>query len=481
MAQAKATKDCVLCFDFGAGSGRLLAVLLENGRVSCQELHRFANEPRSNGDLFWQSNYWLSQMREGLKRAFCHSEWNILSIGVDTWGVDMAYFDDEGRLLQEPYCYRSARTLPWIDEVHSKVPLAELYAIGGNGYFPFNSIYQLYCDIHKNVQAGKRLASFLFTPDFLLHLLADKRGGQHGKKGTAEYCIASTSGLCSAQKRDWDWPLIEKLGLPKSIFPTIVEAPYFAGELDASLLPSGLSDGSSMGTSVPLVKVASHDSAAAAASIELGERACFLICGTWFILGLEAPSPFLNEAAFAANIVHEGGALGLHRVQKLFCGFWLLQQLLKEWNGHAEKALLVYADLGRLAGQSALTELPEFDADAASLVLPDSMEQALFALLGRAYQRADLLRIVYHNMLLACKRHLATLRRVSGRAIDTICAVGGGVRDSYFMSQLEQLDGVTVRMGAVEASALGNAGLQFLAHRRVASLEEYKKLLASSL
>ena len=454
---AKAAKDCVLCFDFGAGSARLLAVLLENGQILCQELHRFANEPQrdSSGELFWQSSYWLLEMRKGLARAFCHSEWNILSIGVDTWGVDMAYFDKAGRLLQEPYCYRSSRTLPWIDEIHAKVPLAELYAIGGNGYFPFNSIYQLYCDIHKNAQIGSRLASFLFMPDFLLHLL----GAHQGKKGTAEYCIASTSGLCSAQQRDWNWPLIEKLGLPKGIFPQIVEAPYFAGELDAAFGPP-----------VPLVKVASHDSAAAAASIALGERSCFLICGTWFILGVEAPSPFLNEAAFAANIVHEGAALGLHRVQKLFCGFWLLQQLLKEWNGRTEKppGQLAYADLGRLAGQSVLVKLPELDVDAASLVLPDSMEQALFALLGRSYQRADLLRIVYHNMLLACKRHLDTLRRISGRAIDTICAVGGGVRDSYFIGQLKQLEGVTVRIGAVEASALGNAGLQFLAHKRVA-------------
>ncbi len=457
-------RETVLCFDFGAGSGRLMAVTLERGQslpgqqkyITCEEVHRFPNEAVHDTELCWQPQLWLKEMATGLKRAFVRAKeqhWQVLSIGVDTWGADMAYFGADGQLLRAPYCYRSERSTSSIEALHAKVSLAELYAAGGNAYFPFNSIYQLYHDIPLNPQ----IHSFLFTPDFLLYLL----GGEQARR-TAEYCIASTSGLCDAQRRNWDWDLIDKVGLPRQIFPAIVEAPCLAGTLAESFGPP-----------VPLLKVASHDTAAAAASIELGADSCFLICGTWFIMGLVEPQPRLGSTAREQGIGNEGAALGGHRVQKTFCGFWLLQRLCKEWS-------LDYPELAELTMQSTLQKPAEFDVENESLLLPASMEAALRQLLGKSCSRGELLRIVYRSMALACARHLSSLEQLSGKRLTTIHAVGGGCCDGHFMRELQQVCARRIELGAVEASVLGNAALQFLHHQKVADLSEYRSILRQS-
>lgn len=458
-------QDCVLCFDLGTGSGRLFAVVLSGSDLGLREIHRFSNEAKLNdeGELCWQQEHWLQEMRVGLEKAveLAASEgWQILSVGIDTWGVDVSYLGADGRLLHAPYSYRSERHLSSVGEVHAQTPLAELYASGGNAYFPFNTIYQLYHDVHHQPKLGKQIHSFLFTPDYL----AAKLGGGLSSQGTAEYCIASTSGLCDAAKRDWNWQLIERLGLPREIFPKIVESPYLAGTVAIEGLPA-----------IPIIKVASHDTASA--SVCVPEGSCFLVCGTWCIIGVRAREPELSSEACQAGLVNEGAALGEHRVQKLFCGFWLLQQLRKEWAEAGQE--LSHDDIAALARQHSFTrnERPSFDVSDPSLKLPNSMEEAVSNLLGKNYARPELLHIVYHSMALACADQLRSLQEVTGLAISSLYVLGGGSKDEYFTAELQRLCGCEVQFGPSEASVMGNAALQFLLHQKISNLEEFRNLL----
>src|SRR3712207_8217279 len=53
------------------------------------------------------------------------------SIGVDSWGVDYALLDEQGRVLGLPFHYRDARTAGMIDRALDRVPGDELYAVTG--------------------------------------------------------------------------------------------------------------------------------------------------------------------------------------------------------------------------------------------------------------------------------------------------------------------------------------------------------------
>ncbi|MFV1134989.1 rhamnulokinase, partial [Klebsiella pneumoniae] len=75
------------------------------------------------------------------------------------------------------------------------------------------------------------------------------------------------------------------------------------------------------GNEIPVVAVASHDTASAVIASPLnGSRAAYLSSGTWSLMGFESQTPFTNDTALAANITNEGGAEGRYRVLKNIMG-----------------------------------------------------------------------------------------------------------------------------------------------------------------
>ncbi|MGP4880636.1 rhamnulokinase, partial [Klebsiella pneumoniae] len=80
------------------------------------------------------------------------------------------------------------------------------------------------------------------------------------------------------------------------------------------------------GNRIPVVAVASHDTASAVIASPLADRhAAYLSSGTWSLMGFESLTPYTCDAALQANITNEGGAEGRYRVLKNIMGLWLLQ------------------------------------------------------------------------------------------------------------------------------------------------------------
>src|SRR4051794_21168412 len=95
-----------LAFDLGAESGRAVTATLDRGKLSIEELHRFANEPvRAGRTMHWDVLRLWYEMRSALAKAP-----EVEGIGVDTWGVDFGLLDEAGALLQNPVHYRDPRT-----------------------------------------------------------------------------------------------------------------------------------------------------------------------------------------------------------------------------------------------------------------------------------------------------------------------------------------------------------------------------------
>ena len=92
------------------------------------------------------------------------------------------------------------------------------------------------------------------------------------------------------------------------------------------------------GRSIPVIAVGSHDTASAVAGIPLeSEKAVYLICGTWSLLGIESKNPIINEASLKQNFTNEGGVEGTIRFLKNINGLWILQQLKKAWCERVEE------------------------------------------------------------------------------------------------------------------------------------------------
>lgn len=160
-----------LAADFGAGSGRVIAGSLRHNRLELKEIHRFANCRVQLGEhTYWDFPMLYSQMLEGLRKAAAIYR-DIVSIGIDTWGVDFGLVDHNGALLGLPVCYRDNSTDPFPALLQGMMPSRTLYEESGLQPLAINSVYRL-MDMQQEqdpkLPAAKHL---LFMPDLLSYFL----------------------------------------------------------------------------------------------------------------------------------------------------------------------------------------------------------------------------------------------------------------------------------------------------------------------
>ena len=147
-----------LAIDIGASSGRHIVGWMENGVLRTEEVYRFPNSVRRvDGHLEWDIDSLFINVKQGIREAFAKFP-EIESLSIDTWAVDYVLLKD-GQPLSPVYAYRDSRTQAVLDEVHSILPFAQLYARTGIQFQPFNSIYQLYAD--KKTDGWRRPRIFL--------------------------------------------------------------------------------------------------------------------------------------------------------------------------------------------------------------------------------------------------------------------------------------------------------------------------------
>src|SRR5574341_1765601 len=100
-----------LAIDLGAESGRLILGSLQENRLQLQEVHRFENRPVRVGDsLYWDVLRLWTEIQQGLALASRQAGESLVSLGVDTWGVDFGLLAADDELLSNPVHYRDRRT-----------------------------------------------------------------------------------------------------------------------------------------------------------------------------------------------------------------------------------------------------------------------------------------------------------------------------------------------------------------------------------
>src|SRR6187455_1029191 len=128
-----------LACDLGAESGRLISGTLEDGRLSLQELHRFANTPvREAGSLRWNIPNLILELKEGLRKA-ARTGLPFESISTDSWGVDYILFNDAGEIQEPVFHYRDQRSKRGVEQAFARVQWPEIFSESGIQFMPINT------------------------------------------------------------------------------------------------------------------------------------------------------------------------------------------------------------------------------------------------------------------------------------------------------------------------------------------------------
>ena len=457
-----------LAVDIGASSGRHILGHVEQGRIVLEEVYRFENGPKKRGGrLCWDFDALAREVVNGLKA--CAKLGKVpATLGVDTWGVDFALVDREGRVLGDTVAYRDSRTQGMDALVEELIPAQELYRRTGIQKQSFNTIYQLMAEKRQSPELLEQAHRLLLVPDYLHYILTGVMSN--------EYTEASTSGLVSAAAKDWDRELLRLLGFPQKLFGTLSLPGTALGGLRPALREE-------LGFDCQVILPASHDTGSAFLAVPAGEGdSVTLSSGTWSLLGVELEQPVTTPESRAANFTNEGGYQYRYRYLKNIMGLWMIQNLRREMAENGQ--LPGFGELSRLAREAA--DFPgRVDVDDPSFLAPESMSAAVRAYCERTGQpvpqsRGELLSCVYHSLAQCYAQSVRQLERLTGRSFQAVHIVGGGSQDAYLNQLTASATGLPVYAGPTEGTALGNLLVQMIAQGEFASLQEARDAIRAS-
>ncbi len=460
-----------VAFDLGATSGRTILGSLSDNKLTLEEVTRFPNQMlQLNGHCYWNIFSLYENLKKGLAEI-AKKRIPVTSVGIDTWGVDVACLASDGSVIGLPFAYRDPQTIGKKEEYFQKVmPAKELYRKTGIQHLDLNTIFQLYAMKQENNFALNHAAHLLFMPDALSYLLT-------GNKVT-EYTIASTSQLLNPMTRDFDENILHTLGLQKSMFGNIVEPGATVGMLSKDLCDELQIE------PIPVIAVAGHDTASAVAAIPASNKNfAYLSSGTWSLMGIETDGPIVNEKTEASNITNEGGVDGTIRLLKNITGMWIVEQCLKKW--HREGIDYSYPQMVELA-QAARPFVCFINPDNPIFTNPHDMPKAICDYCAQTGQECpqthgEFIRTIFESLALKYREVLDMFRGLSDSPIEKLHIIGGGSRNKLMNQFTSNAVCLPVAAGPSEASSIGNIMLQAKAAGMIASLQEMRNIISANV
>jgi rhamnulokinase len=452
--------------DLGAESGRVMLGTLVDGKLTLEEIHRFANGPvRVNGSLRWDVLRLFDELKTGLAEIVARGI-KPEGLSCDSWGVDYVWLKNGEPFLAPPFHYRdAARNDGAFERAFAIMPADTIFTETGIQFMTINTLYQLHDDLLRRPWIFKCADRFLPMGDYFNFLFSGV--------AKSEESLASTTQLYSPRKHRWSKKLIRSFKFAKRVFPEVVPS--------GTVLGPALPDFDLPGAQV--VASCSHDTGAAVAAVPAqGKGWAFLSSGTWSLLGIELKKPIINDRSRQYNFTNEVGFAGSIRFLKNIIGLWIQQECRRAWlkEGHE----FSYEELGSLAAQTAPLKAlinpndPRFGN-------PDNMPQKIADFCRTTGQTppvtpGEFIRCILESLALLYRKTLDQLEDVTGKPIQTLHIVGGGSQNKLLNQFSANATGRTVIAGPAEATAAGNILIQAIALGHLKDLDELRSVVRAS-
>lgn len=410
----------VLAIDLGSSSAR---VMLVDNDYNSVELGRYAHEPtKIGGNYRFDTDTLFNYVISVVDKAIDENE--IESIGICSWGVDYGFIDELGTLVDLPISYRDNRT----KEIFNSRDILNDYKKSGIYPMNINTVYQLLADTKSD-----RLKS-TYKMVMIADLLAYKLTGSI----KAERSNASTTGLLALDGKDWNFDYIDSIGIPREIFPDIVETGEYYGDYRG----------------VKVVAVPTHDTAAAVYAMgEMDDNTAFISSGSWILLGKLLKDPIISDDAFNAGYTNERGYGNIVTFLKNINGLYVVQRIVAE-TGLSYKEIDRKIDGAKSLG---LLDLNKIDN-------PQGICDMIKNQLG--IKHADdisLVRTAYDSIADTVAKSLTQLADLTDSTITKVLLTGGMARAPYLMDKFRELSATEIVVVGNEGAILGNAKAQYQA------------------
>jgi len=462
-----------LAVDLGAESGRVIAGRLDGGRVQLDELHRFPNVTVNvAGTRRWDVLRLWTDIQEGLTKGAAKYGTSVVSVGVDTWGVDYVLLSRKDEMLGAPYTYRDPRTQGVMSHAFTRVSHGEIFQQTGLQFMEINTLYQLIAMSLKDPELMAQADRFLMMPDFFHWLLSGSK--------VVEFTNATTTQCLHPLRRTWANDLLTKFSVPTSIFPDLVQPGTKLGPLREDVAArTGLSR-------IQVVAPPTHDTAAAVAAVPTDRTGkanwAYISSGTWSLIGVEVQQAILTPEALALNVTNEGGIDGTYRLLKNVMGLWLVQECRRSFERRGKS--YDYGALVQMASEAAPFR-SIVDCNDSTFLSPPDMAVALQDWCRKTGQpvpetEGQLIRCALESLALKYRQVLEGIESLTGERVEVIHVVGGGGKNELLNQFTADACNRPLVAGPVEATALGNVLIQARSSGDIGSLADIRAVVRAS-
>ncbi|MGQ4873097.1 MAG: rhamnulokinase [Promethearchaeia archaeon] len=467
----------IIAIDLGASSGRLILGYINEARhLSIKEIYRFPNFGiKVNNSLYWDVLYLFKKIKIGLKKYVEEYGSEVESIGIDTWGVDFVLLDENDEFIGPLYHYRDKRTSGMIEEMCKIVPKKIIFNKTGIQFLELNTSTQLFSMIFQKSPRLKITKSILMLPDFFNFLLSGVK--------LSEISDASTSQLFNPRNFNWDFELIEKLGLNPSWFQKIFQGGKIIGKIKKDIAYEvGLNE------NTKIIAPLTHDTASAFAAVpvnnaeyEMGEYG-IISSGTWSLIGVELKKPIINDKALKYNFTNEIGFNNSIRFLKNVAGLWLIQECKRIWDENGK--YLTWDDILREAIKAQQFKFM-INPDDKVFLNPPNMIEAIKNYCKRTNQPqpnsiGEISRTIFESLSLRYRQIKENLEEIINNKIKIFHIIGGGSRNELLNQFTANALGIPIRAGPSEATAIGNILVQALALGIIKDINEMREIIRTS-
>jgi len=437
-------------------------------------VHRFDNGAiHAAGRMYWDLLALWNQVQTGLRAASLRYGDRIVSVGVDTWGVDFGLLGRGDELLGNPYHYRDSRTAGIFEKAFAIVPREDIFAATGLQFMEFNTLFQLLAMKLEDSPLLDNATSMLLIPDIFNWLLTGEK--------VVEQTNASTTQMYNPVTGGWADDLLARFELPTGLAAPVAEPGANLGKLRPEVAHvTGL-------PGMNVVLPGTHDTASAVMAVPARSEPsnqpdwCYISSGTWSLMGVETPDPVINDRCRELNFTNEGGVGGRTRLLKNIGGLWLVQECRRIWKEKGDE--YGWQELVRRANESQpLVSL--VNPDHPSFTAPDDMPAAIAEFCRQHNEPAPesvgaVIRSALESLAMRYRMVLGWLESLTGGNIATIHIVGGGTQNRLLCQMAADACNRRVVAGPVEATAIGNVMMQAVSAGDVASIGQAREIIAS--
>ncbi len=446
----------VLAIDMGATSIRGIIGYIENGNLIMEEVMRLSHKTvLKNGRMRWQ---W-EKLTDAIVKTINGSADSIVSVGIDTWGVDFGVLDKEGNLIEDPVAYRDAGHEEGYREALKRFSEEEIFLNTGTQIMSINTLFQLLAYRKFDIDNYKKIDKVLMLPDLIGYMLTGNKAG--------EETIWSTTQILNLKDRKLSKSILEKMELSSGIFPKMTFAGNIIGSTKTSRVES-LRD-----KDIKVVSVCGHDTASAVLLTEAfgDEDVMFLSCGTWSLIGARVKEAVLTREIYASSLTNELGYDSATLLFKNITGLYLLEKFkaqLEEKRGKKisfdEITEYVRESIEAKGDMTVTVDMEEAEFAADNVNAKEAIDRYLKKN-GLSVPDADMdyFRIIYESLVEKYIQTKESIEAVTKKKYRKLHIIGGGAKSALLCQLIADKMNIPVLAGPVEASALGNILIQLKA------------------